>query len=103
MTAAPGQLPEQVEGAGQDRERRRRRARASRGDSRLAWRLLLPTIVVLVVVIGYPVVYAVVKSMQLDKADAGINRSTGFFEQGGKFVGLKYYRYWFNCNCPNGT
>ncbi|SRR6266567_3602884 len=103
MTAATGQLPEQAERAAHDRARRRRRARASRGDARLAWRLIAPTIVLLLVVIGYPVVYAVVQSLKLDKADAGINPTTGFFEQGGKFVGLKYYRYWFNCNCPNGT
>src|SRR5215831_5569294 len=105
MTAATGEKAGQEGqvGAGRDRDRRRRRARASRGDSRLAWRLIAPTIILLIVVIGYPVVYAVVKSLQLDKADAGINPSTGFFQQGGKFVGLKYYRYWFNCNCPNGT
>jgi len=103
MTAATGQLPEQAERAAHDRARRKRRARASRGDARLAWRLIAPTMVLLLVVIGYPVVYAVVQSLKLDKADAGINPTTGFFEQGGKFVGLKYYRYWFNCNCPNGT
>ena len=105
MTAATGEKAGQEGqvGAGRERERRRRRARASQGDSRLAWRLIAPTIILLIVVIGYPVVYAVVKSLQLDKADAGINPSTGFFQQGGKFVGLKYYRYWFNCNCPNGT
>ncbi len=100
MTAATGQLTEQQQ-AKTLRERRKRRARASRGDTRLAWRLIAPTIVLLLVVIGYPVVYAIVQSLKLDKADAGLKN--GFFEQGGKFVGLKYYRYWFNCNCPNGT
>ncbi|HZC70850.1 MAG TPA: sugar ABC transporter permease [Jatrophihabitans sp.] len=103
MTATTGQVDEQAVHAGGARGRRKRRARATRGDSRLAWRLIAPTIVLLLVVIGYPVVYAVVKSLQLDKADAGINPKTGFFEQGGKYVGLKYYRYWFHCNCPNGT
>ena len=102
MTAATGQATEPVERAGGGRERRRRRARASRGDARLAWRLIAPTIALLVVVIGYPVVYAIVQSLKLDKADAGLN-SSGFFEAGGKFIGLRYYRYWFNCNCPNGT
>jgi multiple sugar transport system permease protein len=103
MTAATGEKAgQQGQVGGSERERRRRRARASRGDSRLAARLIAPTIILLVVVIGYPVVYAVIKSLQLDKADAGLN-SQGFFERGGKFVGLRYYRYWFNCNCPNGT
>jgi multiple sugar transport system permease protein len=81
---------------------RNRRARATRGDSRLAWKLIAPTIVLLLVVIGYPIVYAVVRSMQLDKSDAGLN-SSGFFENGGKLVGRKYYSYWFHCHCPNGT
>lgn len=105
MTAATGERAGQ-EGqtrAKRDRQRRKRRARASRGDARLAWRLIAPTIVLLMVVIGYPVVYAVVQSLRLDKADAKINPSTGFFEQGGKFIGLRYYRYWFNCRCPVGT
>lgn len=104
MTTATGEVAGQEDQArsAHDRDRRKRRARASRGDARLAWRLIAPTIVLLVVVIGYPVVYAVVQSLKLDKADAGLN-ANGFFEQGGKFVGLRYYRYWFNCNCPNGT
>jgi multiple sugar transport system permease protein len=103
MTTVTGQVAEQEPRAKGARDRRRRRARASRGDSRFAWGLIAPTILLLVLVIGYPVVYAVVQSLKLDKTDAGINPATGFFEQGGKFVGLKYYRYWFNCNCPNGT
>jgi multiple sugar transport system permease protein len=103
MTAATGERAGQEEPAraAHDHRRRRRRARASRGDARLAWRLIAPTIALLVVVIGYPVVYAVVQSLKLDKADAGLKN--GFFEAGGKFIGLRYYRYWFNCNCPNGT
>jgi multiple sugar transport system permease protein len=103
MTTVTGQVAEQEPQAKPTRDRRRRRARASRSDSRFALGLIAPTILLLVLVIGYPVVYAVVQSLKLDKADAGINPATGFFDQGGKYVGLKYYRYWFNCNCPNGT
>ena len=104
MTAATGQVAEQAQRAGQSRQRRKRRARASRGDARLAFWLILPTIVLLLAVIGYPVVYAVVKSLQLDKADAGLD-ANGFFQQGGKYVGGKYYSYWLNCGskCPNGS
>ncbi len=82
--------------------RRKDRGRATRGDALLGWKLIAPTIVLLLVVIGYPVVYAVVRSMQQDKSDAGLN-SSGFFEHGGKYVGGKYYSYWANCHCPNGT
>jgi multiple sugar transport system permease protein len=104
MTAATGEVAEQGRkaGSGDPRARRRRRARASRGDSRLAFGLIVPTILLLGVVIGYPVVYAIVQSLKLDKADAGINPSTGFFESGGKYVGGKYYSYWYNCHCANG-
>src|SRR5882757_517648 len=99
MTAATGQVAEQAERAGSPRQRRKRRARASRGDARLALWLILPTVVLLAAVIGYPVVYAVIQSLKLDKADAGLD-STGFFQAGGK-----YDSYWFNCGskCPNGT
>jgi multiple sugar transport system permease protein len=102
MTTATGPLTGQQQEFRAVRERRRRRARASRGDARLAWGLIAPTIVLLIVVIGYPVVYAVVQSLRLDKNDAGLN-SAGFFEQGGKLIGGKYYSYWFDCHCPNGT
>src|SRR5882757_2412723 len=104
MTAATGQVAEQAERAGSPRQRRRRRARASRGDARLALWLILPTVALLAAVIGYPVIYAVVQSLKLDKADAGLD-ATGFFQSGGKYVGSKYYSYWFNCGskCPNGT
>ena len=104
MTAATGEVAEQGRRAdsGNPRARRRRRARASRGDARLALWLILPTVVVLAAVIGYPVVYAIVQSLKLDKSDAGLNPSTGFFESGGKYVGGKYYSYWFNCKCANG-
>lgn len=104
MTAATGEVAEQGRraGAGDKRARQRRRARASRGDARLALWLILPTIVLLIAVIGYPVVYAIIQSLKLDKADAGLNPTTGFFESGGKYVGGKYYSYWFNCHCANG-
>jgi multiple sugar transport system permease protein len=101
MTTTTGQVDEQAPRASGVRERRKRRGRATRGDSGLAWRLIAPTIVLLLLVIGYPVVYAVVQSLKLDKADAGLNKA-GFFQSGGKYVGAKYYKYWFNCNCPNG-
>jgi len=70
----------------------------------LALWLILPTVALLAAVIGYPVIYAVVQSLKLDKADAGLD-ATGFFQSGGKYVGSKYYSYWFNCGskCPNGT
>ncbi len=104
MSALTGQVSEEAERASMEPSRRKRRARASRGDARLAFWLIIPAMGLLGAVILYPVVYAVIQSLKLDKADAGLN-SQGFFEQGGKFVGLKYYRYWLTCgkSCPNGT
>jgi multiple sugar transport system permease protein len=103
MTAATGEEVEQTQRPAGAPARRRRRRRASSGDARLAFWLISPTIVLLLVVIGYPVVYAVVHSLKLDKADAGLKN--GFFQSGGKFVGGKYYSYWLHCGskCPNGT
>jgi multiple sugar transport system permease protein len=106
VSAVTGQTEEQVSAAstaGPGRSRRRKRA--SRGDGRLALYLVSPTIVLLLVVIGYPVISAIYHSVLLDKADAKIDPTTGLFQTGGKFVGGKYYSYWLHCGktCPNGT
>ena len=75
---------------------------AARG--RLGLYLITPTIVVLLVVIGYPVVRAVVMSFQ---NDAGLDPQTGLFVSGG-FAGFKNYTHWLlqrcgSVKCPPGT
>src|SRR5512132_3139694 len=83
---------------------RRGRPELAAARNRLGLYLITPTIVVLLVVIGYPVVRAVVMSFQ---NDAGLDPATGLFVTGG-FAGLKNYTHWLlqrcgNVKCPPGT
>lgn len=73
-------------------------------QSRRAWMLIAPTIVVLLVVIGYPVVRAIWMSFQ---KVAALNPDTGLFEAGG-FAGFDNYSKWIlqRCGdvaCPPGN
>lgn len=77
-------------------------AKKARGrESRLALYLIVPTLVVLAIVIGYPVVSAIIMSFQ---KDAGLDPATGLFVQGG-FAGFQNYTHWLfqQCAGPNGT
>jgi multiple sugar transport system permease protein len=57
--------------------------------------------VLLVLVIGYPVVSAIINSLRRDSKDAGLN-ANGFFQKGGDFIGFKYYEQWLACGKSNG-
>jgi ABC-type sugar transport systems, permease components len=72
-----------------------------RGQARWAAYLILPTIVLLAVVIGYPIVSAIAMSFQ---KDAGLDPATGLFVQGG-FAGFSNYGHWLlqQCNSPQGA
>ena len=72
-----------------------------RQQGRWALYLIAPTIVLLAVVIGYPVVSAIIMSFQ---KDAGLDPATGLFVQGG-FAGFQNYAHWLfqQCAGPNGT
>ncbi|GAB3584290.1 sugar ABC transporter permease [Leifsonia lichenia] len=71
-----------------------------RQQSRWALYLILPTLVLLAIVIGYPVVSAIIMSFQ---KDAGLDPATGLFVQGG-FAGFQNYAHWLfqQCAGPNG-
>ena len=73
--------------------------RSSKGlharDSRNAMFLIAPTVLLLGVVIVYPLVKAVVMSFQ---KDAGLDRSTGLFVEGG-YAGLSNYKHWLLQQC----
>ncbi|MEO7015512.1 MAG: sugar ABC transporter permease [Leifsonia sp.] len=68
---------------------------------RWALYLIAPTIVLLAIVIGYPVVSAIIMSFQ---KDPGLDPATGLFVQGG-FAGFQNYAHWLlqQCSGPNGT
>jgi multiple sugar transport system permease protein len=80
------------------------KAAARTHERRAALWLIAPSILILAVVIGYPLVAAVIQSFQ---KDAGLNPTTGLFEQGG-FAGFSNYTHWLlqQCGpvpCPPGT
>ena len=82
------------------REARRARRSNRQQESRWAFYLIVPTIVLLAIVIGYPVVSAIIMSFQ---KDAGLDPATGLFVQGG-FAGFQNYAHWLfqQCAGPNG-
>jgi ABC-type sugar transport system permease subunit len=73
-------------------------------QGRRAWMLIAPTVVMLGVVIGYPIIRAVWMSFQ---KDATVDPATGLFVEGG-FAGFDNYTRWLlqQCGgeaCPPGT
>ncbi|WP_022882824.1 carbohydrate ABC transporter permease [Gryllotalpicola ginsengisoli] len=78
------------------RQQRGGLARAQRARNRNAFFLIIPSIVLLAVVIGYPIVSAIVMAFQ---KDAGLDAATGFFVQGG-FAGISNFTHWLLQQCP---
>ena len=65
-----------------------RRSKSSRAQSRLAWLLISPTVLVLTVVIIIPVLQSLEQSLY---GKAGLDKETGFVSKVAPFVGLKNY------------
>ncbi|ERS55381.1 MULTISPECIES: carbohydrate ABC transporter permease [Corynebacterium] len=61
--------------------------------------LIAPALIVLGIIIGYPIVRAVILSFQGNRQ---LNPQTGIFEEGG-FAGLDNYLYWINNRCVSGA
>jgi multiple sugar transport system permease protein len=70
--------------------------RVQRLRTRNALLLIIPTIVLLALVIGYPIVSAIITAFQ---KDAGLDQATGFFVQGG-FAGFQNFAHWLLQRCP---
>jgi multiple sugar transport system permease protein len=75
-----------------------------KGEGRLGLYLVTPTIILLALVIGYPVVKAIVMSFQKDQ---GLDKATGMFVNGGN-AGFSNYTHWLfqrcgGASCPPGT
>jgi ABC-type sugar transport system permease subunit len=77
---------------------RKRRSTRTAGQARLAFFLIAPTLVLLALVVGYPIVKAIYQSFLTDQ-----NLSGAFFDQGGKWNGVTNYKYWLLQQCPNGS
>lgn len=65
------------------------------GHGKWAALLITPTLILLAIVIAYPVIRAVVMSLQ---ADAGLDPATGMFTEGG-FAGFSNYTQWLLQQC----
>ena len=83
---------------------RRGRPELSAARNRLGYYLIIPAIIMLLVVIGYPVVRAIIMSFQ---KDPGLDPATGLFVSGG-FAGFSNYVHWIfqrcgDVKCPPGT
>ncbi len=73
------------------------RLRAGFAESRRAWLFVTPVLLALAVVVGYPVVRAVWMSFQ---KDAGIDKATGMFVEGGG-AGIDNYKHWLLQQCTD--
>ena len=73
----------------------------NKGHAKWSAILIAPTIIVLAIVIGYPIVNAIIMSFQ---KDAGLDTATGLFVSGG-FAGLSNYTHWLlqQCTSPSGA
>lgn len=74
-----------------------KRRKISAGEGRLAVYLIAPTIILLALVVGYPIVKAIYQSFLTDQ---GLSKATGFFDQGGKWNGITNYKHWLGQQCP---
>src|SRR5215207_2904365 len=102
MTVA-GQVEEAVEdkeGKGRKSRGRRRRRRINPGEARLAFMLIAPTIVLLALVVGYPVLKAIYQSFL---TDPGLDQATGLFNEGNAWNGITNYTHWLLQRCATPT
>ena len=104
MTATSEAGTRDAESGEPPKRRRRGRPELDAARSRLGLYLIAPAIVMLLIVIGYPVVRAIVMSFQ---KDAGLDPQTGLFVEGG-FAGFSNYTHWIfqrcgDIKCPPGT
>jgi ABC-type sugar transport system permease subunit len=97
MTLA-GQVEEQVieEPEGGRKKKKTRAANIRPGEQRLAWTLIAPTIVLLLLVVGYPIVKAIYSSFL---TDPGLDSATGLFNQGNAWNGVTNYVHWLGQRC----
>ena len=68
---------------------KRKKNALSDGQGRLAWILLAPTLLVIIVVAGIPVIMSIRESFYL--ANSGVDPTTGKVAQGDQFVGLQNF------------
>ena len=77
------------------------------GESRLALVLVAPTVILLALVVGYPILRGIWSSLHSD-GGSKIDPTTGFLSKGGQWIGLTNYKHWLlercgNVACPAGN
>jgi ABC-type sugar transport system permease subunit len=77
--------------------RRKRKSEIHQGEGRLAFMLIAPTLLLLALIVGYPILKAVYSSFL---TDPGLDKATGLFNQGGSWNGLANYKHWLLQQCP---
>jgi ABC-type sugar transport system permease subunit len=98
MTIA-GPAAERAEELAEPPQQPARRNKIRTGEGRLALMLVAPTVVLLGLVVGYPIVKGIYQSF---RSDPGIDAS-GFFTNGSHWVGLTNYKYWLLQQCPTAA
>lgn len=97
MTVA-GPVVEDLNEPAQPGKKPEKRRKISSGEGRLALYLIAPTVILLALVVGYPIIKAILSSFQ---TDSGLDKSTGLFNAGGGFAGVDNYKYWLLQKCPS--
>lgn len=107
MTAVSGQAAANAEqqSAPESGGKPAKRRKASAGEGKFAAVLVAPSVLVLLVVVGYPLIAAINDSFRSDK---GLDPATGFFNEGGQWIGLQNWIHWLGeqcggSKCPPGT
>ena len=83
-TAEPRNLPA-VQGDGH----KHKKNALSDGQGRLAWMLLAPTLIIIIVVAGIPVIMSIRESFF--QTNSGVDPTTGLVAGGEQFVGLQNF------------
>ncbi|MDQ1538610.1 MAG: trehalose/maltose transport system permease protein, partial [Actinomycetota bacterium] len=69
-----------------------KRNKIKTGEGRLAFLLVMPTIALLGLIVGYPIVKAIYNSFLSDTQK--INPTTGLLDPAGAWTGLTNYKHW---------
>ncbi len=77
-----------------------KRNKIKTGESRLAFMLVAPTVILLGLIVGYPIIKAIYNSFLSDTQK--INPTTGQFENAGAWTGLTNFKHWLLQQCPSG-
>jgi len=110
MTLA-GQVEEaELEDQKSSKGKKKRKPAINPGESRLAFTLIAPTIALLALIVGYPIIKAIYQSFL---TDPGLDSATGLFNAGNAWNGITNYTHWLfqqcatadggTSSCPSGT